>query len=370
MTRTDRSALMLLVTLFVVALLAAPSVSAALTVTQVKVVVGGVTYCDTTIGVCDVHVWNLGGGVTLGPGQTLILTQTAEILGFTGHIGGNFDTSDRFPTGTTCTHANPCAVQISINTGSGLTVVYDQPGTVGNPLNAFNNEPTDFPSTSFNEAQPWQSVVCPLCIASGYTLQLGYADNEHTNPCPASGCFPQAVWGPAGATVFKGLGSPPDPALAGACGSTGHPVAADGTCYDGGALLITAPAATCPLTQGFWKTHPKAWPVTSLIIGGQTYTKAQLLTILDTPPAGGDASLILAHQLIAALLNIANGSDPTPISATIADAQSLLIGCNLNSGPGCGVDASSTLGQKMVADANVLDSYNEGQLTPTCVGPS
>lgn len=131
--------------------------------------------------------------------------------------------------------------------------------------------------------------------------------------------------------------------------------------------VTVAMAAPCPLTQGFWKNHPDAWPVTSLTLGGITYTQAELLTILNTPIGTGkkaDASLRLADQLIAALLNIANGSDPTPISATIADAQFLLTGCSLP----CGVSPSSPLGQEMTADAAVLAAYNNGDLTPTC-GP-
>src|SRR5262249_9423354 len=72
------------------------------------------------------------------------------------------------------------------------------------------------------------------------------------------------------------------------------------------------PSGVCPLTQGYWKNHPNAWPVTTLMLGGQTYSQAELLTILNTP-VGGDASLSLADQLIATKLNIAAGSDPTPI---------------------------------------------------------
>jgi len=124
---------------------------------------------------------------------------------------------------------------------------------------------------------------------------------------------------------------------------------------------FTCPSA-CPLTQGYWKNHPNAWPVTSLTIGGATYTQAQLLTILGTPPKQGNAVLILGHQLIAAELNIANGSDPSPILATILDADSLLSGISLLNGY---VSASSALGQQMTADANLLDEYNSGLLT-TC----
>jgi hypothetical protein len=132
-------------------------------------------------------------------------------------------------------------------------------------------------------------------------------------------------------------------------------------------VLWTAPAfawavGKCPLTQGFWKNHPDDWPVQSLTLGTVPYTEAQLITILETP-VGGDASLDLAHQLIAAMLNVANGSDSGPISATITDA-------NGDIGSGTipeGIAPSSPLGADMVNDAAVLDAFNEGKLTPICM---
>jgi hypothetical protein len=100
-----------------------------------------------------------------------------------------------------------------------------------------------------------------------------------------------------------------------------------------------------------------------MTLGSQTYTKAELLAILNTP-SGGDASIILAKQLIAAKLNIAAGSDPTPISSTITHADSLLA---MFSGKlPYGVVPSSPIGQMMVSDGNTLDNYNNGHLTPGC----
>jgi hypothetical protein len=127
-------------------------------------------------------------------------------------------------------------------------------------------------------------------------------------------------------------------------------------------VSVTASAIVCPLGQGYWKNHPDAWPVNSLILGSQTYTKMELLNILNTP-VGGDASLNLADQLIAAVLNILNGSDPTPIS-TITHADSLL---SMFSGKlPYHVRPSSAIGQMMVSDANTLYNYNNGLLTPGC----
>ena len=125
------------------------------------------------------------------------------------------------------------------------------------------------------------------------------------------------------------------------------------------------PSGVCPRTIGYWKNHPDAWPVHSLMLGSQTYNMTELLAILNNP-GGGDASMILAVQLIAAKLNIAAGSDPTPISSTITHADSLL---SMFSGKlPYHVSPSSMIGQQMVNDGKTLDNYNNGRLTPGCSG--
>jgi hypothetical protein len=87
------------------------------------------------------------------------------------------------------------------------------------------------------------------------------------------------------------------------------------------------PATKCPpLGQEFWKNNPDAWPVTSLDLGGQAYSAAELLNILNTPVGrrgGADASLILAHQLISTKLSMANKSDPTSVGLAITQADVL-----------------------------------------------
>ncbi len=129
--------------------------------------------------------------------------------------------------------------------------------------------------------------------------------------------------------------------------------------------VAITPTFACSLGQGFWKNHPDTWPVTSLTLGSQIYTQAELLTLFDTPP-GGDASVILAHQLTAAKLNIASGSNPAPIRSTIADADKLLSQFIFFGKLPYNVGTSSAIGQQMVNDANVLDRYNNGALTPDC----
>src|SRR5215208_6110995 len=60
----------------------------------------------------------------------------------------------------------------------------------------------------------------------------------------------------------------------------------------------------CTLTQGYWKNHPKAWPVSELALGSVTYTKAQALTVFGQP-VDGNGLISLAHQLMASKLNVA-----------------------------------------------------------------
>jgi len=104
-----------------------------------------------------------------------------------------------------------------------------------------------------------------------------------------------------------------------------------------------------------------------LVLGSQTYTKTELLRILRTSTGSGtkaDASLILADQLIAAKLNIANGANGTPVTSTITDADAVL-----SLYPGklpYRVRTNTTNGHRMVNDANVLNNYNNGLLTSGC----
>jgi hypothetical protein len=132
-----------------------------------------------------------------------------------------------------------------------------------------------------------------------------------------------------------------------------------------GLTALDAQAQTpqvCPLGKGYWANHPESWATTSLMLGTQFYTQAELLAIV--PGGGGDASTILAVQLIAAKLNIAAGADPAPVSAALLTADSLL-GQYTGKLP-YNVDPSSAEGQAMVNIAGLLDSFNNGQLTPNC----
>ena len=128
---------------------------------------------------------------------------------------------------------------------------------------------------------------------------------------------------------------------------------------------ITPIAGLCPQPQGDWKNKPD-WPVEELLLGTQPYSQAELVDILNLPVGRGmnaDASLILAKQLIAAKLNIANGVVASEEIQDSVDSADELIGSNtipMNVGP------RTASGKQMTNVAGYLDSFNKGEFTEGC----
>ncbi len=136
---------------------------------------------------------------------------------------------------------------------------------------------------------------------------------------------------------------------------------------NGEACSAECTAARCPLGMGYWKNHPTAWPLFSMLLGLEIYSRSELLVMLGTPTGsrqGADVSVTLADQLIAAKLNIARGADARPIYATIASADAQLAA--FRGKLPYRVRPSSSAGRAMTAAASVLATYNGGGLTP-CV---
>jgi hypothetical protein len=108
--------------------------------------------------------------------------------------------------------------------------------------------------------------------------------------------------------------------------------------------FTAAPAVACdcccctPHTPGYWMNHPDAWPVSSLTIGGVTYTQAQAIAWMGTP-ASGDKSITMFRALAAAMLNDFSGC-PTFWAIPRANCWMAM------NGPVCsGVKASSSAWQ-------------------------
>lgn len=124
----------------------------------------------------------------------------------------------------------------------------------------------------------------------------------------------------------------------------------------------------CTLTQGYWKTHSALGPApyddgwltigpsgqdTAFFLSGKTWYQ-----VFWTPPAG-NPYYNLAHQYMAAKLNILNGASSTSaVNAAIAGAESFF----------ASKTPSSTLTraqkQQVLAWASTLDQYNNGLIGP------
>lgn len=134
-------------------------------------------------------------------------------------------------------------------------------------------------------------------------------------------------------------------------------------------VSVNVPCGGCTLTQGYWKTHSSYGPApyddnwanvgenTMFYLSGKTWYQ-----VLWTPPAG-NAYYILAHQYIAAKLNILNGASST-------DAVDAAINCaEMHFGiytPAyiSGLTNKSKIRLKMLSMATTLDNYNNGIIGP------
>jgi hypothetical protein len=126
------------------------------------------------------------------------------------------------------------------------------------------------------------------------------------------------------------------------------------TDVDFGYRVPTAPGTG---TQGYWKTHPEAWPVASITIGGATYTRDQAIVLLGTP-SRGDKAIDMFKQLVSAKLNVIVGNNSSCIYQTIASADAWMMAHP----PGSNVGGSSAAWTQASPWHTQLDNYNNGQL--------
>ena len=110
-------------------------------------------------------------------------------------------------------------------------------------------------------------------------------------------------------------------------------------------------------TPGYWKNHPEAWPVQTIVVGNVTYTKAQAIALLEQ--VGKDKTLTMFSSLVPAMLNVAIGNDGSCVSSTIAQAQEWMKAY----GPaGKNVAASSDAWKIGEPLHRLMDNYNNGML--------
>ncbi|MCD6360571.1 MAG: hypothetical protein J7M38_06845, partial [Armatimonadetes bacterium] len=110
-------------------------------------------------------------------------------------------------------------------------------------------------------------------------------------------------------------------------------------------------------TPGYWKTHPEAWPVDTITVGGVTYTRDQAVWIMNNGKKK-DRTYTMFDHLVSAKLNVLIGNDDTVIGPYIVQADQWLATYPL----GSGVKGSSyawIIGEPI---KDMLDAYNNGEL--------
>jgi len=130
-------------------------------------------------------------------------------------------------------------------------------------------------------------------------------------------------------------------------------------------------------TPGYWKNHPDAWPVSTITVGGVTYTKDQAIYWLGK--VGKDKSVTMFSSLVPAMLNVLIGNDSSCVASTIEAANTWMathpVGSNVPASStawsGEGVQAPQTDSPTMdlmmtpmsgQAMHEQMDNYNNGRL--------
>jgi hypothetical protein len=140
--------------------------------------------------------------------------------------------------------------------------------------------------------------------------------------------------------------------------------------------FINSQEIGCTLTQGYWKTHAdpdneKKYDDTwdKLSNGPDTEffdTDYSWIEIFNTPPAGGNAYIILAHQWMAATLNSLKDDDPASlasVAAEMAQAEGLLTGyATTHNDLGVPYIPDDPDRATAIAIAETLDDFNNGEL--------
>ena len=121
----------------------------------------------------------------------------------------------------------------------------------------------------------------------------------------------------------------------------------------------------CNRTPGYWKTHPEAWPVEEITIGGVTYSKEDAIALMEMPVAK-DKTYTMFDALVAAKLNVVVGSDVSCVAGIISAAEDWMAAYG-PVGAGVGAGGKNSPWREGEPFYGILDQYNNGELcVPHC----
>ena len=112
-------------------------------------------------------------------------------------------------------------------------------------------------------------------------------------------------------------------------------------------------------TPGYWMNHPEAWPVSSITVGGRTYTQEEAIMFMKAPVAT-DKTYTMFAALVAAKLNVMIGNDASCVSAAIAAGDVWMTTNWIGKGVTAGGPTSPWRSGEPIAV--ILDNYNNGLL--------
>ncbi len=131
------------------------------------------------------------------------------------------------------------------------------------------------------------------------------------------------------------------------------------------AVIGDPPPAACTYTQGYWKQHPELWDDAGdakVFLTTDLFYNSGVgnLTIMRMPPKGGNAYEILAHQWIAASLNL-NGA-----AAGVTEVDDALAGAAayFTAQPTGIPNPVEPTRSQLVSWAATLDNFNKGLIGP------
>ncbi len=132
-------------------------------------------------------------------------------------------------------------------------------------------------------------------------------------------------------------------------------------------VQVACVSAGCTYTQGYWKTHSREGPApydgrwrnlgpleedTVFFLSGKTW-----LEVFRTP-VRGNAYYDLAHQYMAAKLNVLAGASPAALGSALSTCEAFFSA----SGPGTPLGAAQRA--SLVGLASLLDQFNGGAIGP------
>ncbi|MDX1775705.1 MAG: proprotein convertase P-domain-containing protein [Desulfobulbales bacterium] len=218
---------------------------------------------------------------------------------------------------------------------------------------------------------------CPACCGcSGNDIDVLVNDEGLDTPIEGQCADLPAISGnapggdPSGPvlSVFDGQSSAGDWTLAVSDGASGD----TGTLVEW-CVTVTCDVEECTFTFGYWKTHSEYGPApyddtwaqlangadTVFFLSGLSYYE-----VLLTPPSGGNAYYILAHQYIAAMMNFLKGADPSAVQTAFDEATALFNAYTPDEIAAAKGKNGKELRQQFTSLAAILDDYNNGYIGP------